>query len=149
VVHVHASVFSPIALGVAAKASRLGIPTVVTGHSLVSRYGPVLRGLDALTRWTRWPVAWTAVSELAAAPIQRLVGERGAVSVLPNAIDLARWRVAPVARDPDQVVIAAVMRLAARKRPLALVHALRRARSLVPAHIELQAVIVGDGPQRS
>src|SRR5262245_47850546 len=148
VVHVHASVFSPISLGVAASPSRLGIPTVVTGHSLVSRYAPLLRGLDALTRWTRWPVAWTAVSELAAAPIRRLVGSHTPVSVLPNAIDVAKWRIAPTARDPDQVVIAAVMRLAARKRPFALVRALRRVRSLVPGHIELRAVIVGAGPQR-
>jgi glycosyltransferase involved in cell wall biosynthesis len=88
------------------------------------------------------------VSELAAAPIRRLVGDRGAVSVVPNAIDLEQWRVAPVPRDPDRVVIAAVMRLAARKRPIALVRALRHARMVVPGHVELRAVIVGDGPQR-
>jgi len=148
VVHVHASVFSPVALGVAATASRAGLPTVVTGHSLLARYSPVLRALDSTTRWTRWPVTWSAVSELAAAPIRRLVGDEIAVSVVPNAIDVARWSVTPVARDPDHVVIAAVMRLAARKRPLALARALRRARALVPGHIELRAVVVGDGPQR-
>ena len=148
VVHVHASVFSPIALGVAATTSHFGIPTVITGHSLVARYKAALRGLDALTRWTRWPVAWTAVSELAAAPIRRLIGDRSAVSVLPNAIDLEQWRVPLLPRDPNRVVIAAVMRLAARKRPIALVRALRHARTVVPGHIELRAVVVGDGPQR-
>jgi glycosyltransferase involved in cell wall biosynthesis len=54
-----------------------------------------------------------------------------------------------VARDPDRVVLASVMRLAARKRPLTLVRALRRARELVPPHIRLHAVVVGDGPQRA
>jgi glycosyltransferase involved in cell wall biosynthesis len=149
VVHVHASVFSPISLGVAASTSRAGIPTVVTGHSLVSRYVPLLHGLDLATRWTRWPVAWSAVSELAAAPIRRIVGDAGAVSVLPNAIDLARWRGEPLARDPDHVVIAAVMRLAARKRPLAFVRALRRARTLVPSDVRMSVFIVGAGPQRA
>ena len=148
VVHVHSSLFSPLALGVAASSSRAGLPTVVTAHSLVSRYEPVLRGLDALTRWTRWPVAWTAVSELAAAPLRRLVGDGTAVSVLPNATDLDRWRVSPTPRDPECVVVASVLRLAARKRPMALVRALRLARASVPGNIALHAVVVGDGPQR-
>jgi glycosyltransferase involved in cell wall biosynthesis len=148
VVHVHSSVFSPLALGVAATASHAGIPTVVTAHSLVARYEPLLRGLDAVTRWTRWPVAWTAVSELAAAPLRRLVGDGTSVSVLPNATDLDRWRVAPTPRDPDRVVIAAVLRLAVRKRPFALVRALRLARASLPGDIALRAVVVGDGPQR-
>jgi len=148
VVHVHSSVFSPLALGVAAATSHAGIPTVVTAHSLVSRYEPVLRALDAVTRWTRWPVAWTAVSDLAAAPLRRLVGDGTPVSVLPNAIDVDHWRVEPTPRDPDHVVIAAVMRLAARKRPMALLRALRLARASVPDYLALRAVIVGDGPQR-
>jgi glycosyltransferase involved in cell wall biosynthesis len=141
-------VFSPLALGVAAAASHAGIPTVVTAHSLVSRYEPVLRAVDAVTRWTRWPVAWTAVSDLAAAPLRRLVGDGTLVSVLPNAIDVDRWRVAPTPRDPDCVVIAAVMRLAARKRPMALLRALRLAGASVPDTLALRAVVVGDGPQR-
>jgi glycosyltransferase involved in cell wall biosynthesis len=149
VVHVHASVFSPIALGVAAATSRSGMPTVVTGHSLVSRYEPLLNAFDVVGRWTRWPVAWSAVSELAAAPMRRLIGDHGSVSVLPNAIDLDRWRVTPVARDQDVVVVAAVMRLASRKRPLALLRALRRARATLGSEVELRAVVVGDGPQRA
>ena len=147
-VHVHAGVFTPIAFAALVTASRAGTPTVVTAHSLLHQVRTPFRVLDAAVRWTRFPVAWTAVSGLAAAPVQRLVGPENPVHVLPNAIDLATWKVDPLPRDPEHVVIAAVGRLAARKRPLPLLRSLRRARAQVPADIRMSAVIAGDGPQR-
>ena len=149
VVHVHAGVYTPIAFGAAAAASRAGIPTVVTAHSLVNTAHVGLRALDLATGWTRLPVAWTAVSQTAAGPLQRLLGPDVPVHVLPNAVDAAEWRVTPVPRDRDHVVIVAVNRLAMRKRPLPLLRSLRRARSEVDDSVRMSAVIVGDGPQRA
>ncbi len=148
VVHVHAGVVTPLSFTVAAQASRAGLPTVVTAHSLISHLQSAYRGIDVVTQWTKWPVAWTAVSALAAAPLQRLVGWGTAVSVLPNAINVDVWRIDPTPRAADHVLVAAVGRLAARKRPLQLLRALRRVRRMLPDGLRLSAVLVGDGQQR-
>ncbi len=148
-VHCHAGLFTPLAFGAAVAASRAGVPTLVTMHSLLDGAHTPLHSLDLATHWTQLPIAWTAVSERAAGPLQRLVDPATPVSVLPNAIDTEAWQVSPVRRDPDHVVIVAVNRLAARKRPLPLLRALRRARAAVPAEIRMTAVVVGDGPQRA
>lgn len=148
-VHCHAGLFTPIAFRGAAAASRAGIPTLVTVHSLLDGAHAPLRSLDLATRWTRLPIAWTAVSGRAAGPLQRLLGPATPVRVLPNAVDTEAWQVTPVRRDPGHVVIVAVNRLAVRKRPLPLLRALRRARAEVPADIRMTAVVVGDGPQRA
>jgi glycosyltransferase involved in cell wall biosynthesis len=91
-------------------------------------------------------VAWTAVSELAATPLRRVVGRRGEVTVLPNGVEPADWRVDPLVRDPREVLAVSVMRLAARKRPLALLRVLRTARRQLPAGVRLRLVLVGEGP---
>jgi len=149
VVHVHAGVFTPIAFGAAAAASRAGIPTVVTEHSLLSNAHAPMRALDAAIGWTRYPIAWTAVSEPAAAPLRRILGDDAEVAVLPNAIDAADWWTEPVRRVPgDEIVIVGVGRFTGRKRPLPLVRALSRVRSAVGPEVRLSAVLVGDGPKR-
>jgi len=149
VVHAHAGVYTPIAFAAAAAASRAGIPTVVTAHSLVTTAHLGLRALALATGWTRLPAAWTAVSQTAAGPVQRLLGPDAPVHVLPNAVDASEWQVTPMPRETDHIVIVAVNRLALRKRPLPLLRALRRARSEVSESVRMSAVIVGDGPQRA
>lgn len=148
VVHVHAGVFSPFAFAAVAAAAATGTPVVVTQHSLLSSYRPALRALDATVGWSSWPVQWTAVSDVAAEPIRRLVGPYRPVLVLPNGIDAGPWRVHRSPRHPEQVLVAAVMRLAARKRGLPLLRMLHRARAQLPAAVDLRAVIVGEGRQR-
>ena len=145
VVHVHAGPVSPLAFTAAALATRL--PTVVTAHSLLSYVEPAFHMLDVGVGWSRWPAVWTAVSEVAAAPLRRLVAPVP-VHVLHNGIDAARWRVVPRWSDPREVLVVAVMRLAARKRPMHLLRILRGARRTLPASIRLRAVIAGDGPLR-
>jgi glycosyltransferase involved in cell wall biosynthesis len=145
VVHVHAGPASPLAFAAAALAAHF--PTVVTVHSMLSHLEPAFRVLDAGVGWSRWPAVWTAVSQVAAAPLRRLVAP-APVYVLPNGIDAGRWRVEPQRADPDGVLVVAVMRLAARKRPLHLLRILRRARQTLPASTPLRAVIAGDGPRR-
>lgn len=146
VVHVHSGAVSPLAFAVAALADRY--PTVLTAHSLLAYLEPLFRVVNAGVAWRRWPAVWTAVSDLAAAPLRRLVAP-APVHVLPNAIDVARWRVDRQPHDPGEVLVVAVNRLAPRKRPLHLLGILRRARRILPARIGLRAVIAGDGPLRA
>jgi glycosyltransferase involved in cell wall biosynthesis len=148
VVHVHVGVLSPLSFAAVAAASSAGFPVVVTLHSLLSPYQPAFRALDAVTGWSDWPVQWTAVSDVAADAVRALVGPRRSVLVLPNGIDPARWRIQPAPRSPDQVVVAAVMRLATRKRPLPLLRMLRRTRAQLPSTVDLRAVVVGEGSLR-
>jgi len=147
VVHVHAGPASPLAFSIAQQARRSGVPTVVTVHSLLAYLSTVFRALDLATRWTSWPVVWTAVSEVAAEPLRELSHGRMTVGLLPNGIEADDWRIPPAVRTDSTVVITSVMRLALRKRPGHLVDILRSARDLVPAEIPLQALIVGDGPR--
>ncbi len=145
VIHVHAGLISPLAFTTIAAAG--SAPTVVTMHSLISHLEPAFRILDTGFGWSSWPVVWTAVSNVAAEPLRRLVGT-APVFVLPNGIDVSAWQVAPKPRDPDEVVVVAVMRLAPRKRPRQLLRMLHRAHRALEPTSRLRAVVVGDGPQR-
>jgi glycosyltransferase involved in cell wall biosynthesis len=148
VVHIHASTWSPLAYLAAQAACADGIPTVVTAHSLWSYATPVFRFADGLLGWRRWPIVWTAVSRYAAVSLQQVLGDHANVAVLPNAVAAADWRVQIRPRQPSRVVIASVMRLAARKRPLRFLDMMRALRAQLPDHLALEVQIVGDGPQR-
>ena len=146
VVHTHASGASPLAAAVMWRASRAGVPTAVTVHSMLAWAQPVYRALDAGWSWADCPVAWSAVSSVAAEPVRRLTG--AAVDVLPNAIDLAWWA-GPPHPAPRPLTVVSVGRLAGRKRVLPLLALLRDVRAALPAEVPLRAVLVGDGPQRT
>ncbi len=148
VVHVHTGVVSPFALDGARVAQALLLPTVVTWHCLLGAAEPAFRLLDRGLGWASRPVALSAVSDVAAAPLRRIAGRGTAVAVLPNGIDVAAWRVSPAARDDDAVHLVATMRLAPRKRPLPLLRMLREVRRLVPAGVPLRASVIGEGPAR-
>lgn len=148
VVHVHASTFSPLAFLAAQAASHTGIPTAVTVHSLWSYATPLFRLANELCRWARWPVAWSAVSTVAAQPLRRVLRDRAAVAVLPNGIDPAQWSRRRHARYSSDVRVVSVMRLAQRKRPRELLSMLRRVAHEVGPSVRLTADIIGDGPQR-
>jgi glycosyltransferase involved in cell wall biosynthesis len=149
VVHVHVSMFSPFGVGVARAAIRLGMPVLVTVHSMWSGAGGLLR-LASLAGLRRWPVAWSAVSGAAADTFGRSLGGV-AIAVLPNAVDVASWRGAggspagPTATGAP-VTIVSVMRLMPRKRPLQLLRTFERVRRLTGDDVRL--VVVGDGPLR-
>src|SRR3954449_7441870 len=149
VVHVHLSVWSPLSILAIKAAVRQGLPVAVTLHSLwwyaTSLYG----GGHVLLGWGRWPVAWTAVSELAAKPLHTFVGPDGEISVPPNGIEPHDWAVEPLPRDEREVVVVSVLRLAARKRPVALLRIVRRARRRLPDDVRLRVVLVGEGPLRA
>jgi glycogen(starch) synthase len=150
VAHVHMGVVSPFATDLAGVALGLGLPTAITWHCLMERYQPVFRALGHARRWGRQGAALSAVSGLAAAGVQSVVGDAAEVRVFPNGIDVAAWSPpadrAPRAGDPVRVV--AAMRFAARKRPAAVLEIARAARALVPAGVPLQLELFGDGPER-
>lgn len=146
VVHVHVSVWSPFATMAAWRSARLGLPTLVTVHSMWSGLGPLPGMAQAVMRLRGWPIHWSAVSDRAAEPLRTMLGPGVPVDVLPNAVDTAAWRVDPV---PTEVpTILAVGRLARTKRPLPLARMLRDLRDRLPDDVPFRAVVVGDGPQR-
>ena len=149
VVHADASTFSPLAFVTAHDSARRGIPTVVTVHSLWARSAPLFRFADRLSRWGDWPVVWSAVSNAAAIPLRRALAGRADVAVLPNGIDGELWQVDPVAGEPGEMRLAAVMRLTPRKRPVHLARTLRASYRRLPAGSRLSVDIVGDGPERA
>ena len=147
-VHVHASTFSPLAYLAAGAASRSGVATVATLHSLWSYATPIFRTFDVALDWRAWPITWTAVSTAAAASLAQVLRPGTEISVLANGISPERWQLTRRPPDPQRVVIVSVMRLAARKRPLQLLRVLREVRAQVPAGIGIEVQIIGAGPQR-
>jgi glycosyltransferase involved in cell wall biosynthesis len=148
VVHAHLSVLSPLAILAVRAAAREGVPVLATLHSLWWWATPLYWIADKLLHWSGWRVHWSAVSRLAADPLRFVVKRRAEVTILPNGVEPAAWAVEPAERDPDEVVVVSVMRLAARKRPRALLAVVRKARTRLPASVRLKLIIVGDGPQR-
>jgi glycosyltransferase involved in cell wall biosynthesis len=147
-VHTHVSVFSPLAMLATRAAARRGVPTVATVHSMFARSEHHLANLRRVTAWADLPAVWTAVSAVAAEPIQRVVGDRAPVSVLPNGVDPGRWQVAHQPGDGTTLRVAVVSRLARRKRVSALMEILRQAHSRLPAGKALAVTVLGDGPER-
>ncbi|MGH3497136.1 MAG: glycosyltransferase family 4 protein [Nocardioidaceae bacterium] len=146
IVHVHISMISPFGATAASSASRAGLPTVITVHSMWP--APGFRWADLAVGHRRWPVVWSAVSEAAAEPIRRALGPGRSVRVLPNAVDTSAWQLPESPRPDGDVTIVTAMRLAPRKRPMPLLSMLRRVHRAAPSGIRVRAVLVGDGPQR-
>lgn len=137
IVHAHSSIVSPLAW----RAARLARAAVVTMHSLPAPTTPW--PLAQLDRYVG-DVGWTAVSGAVAAWMRRSLPGR-AVGVLHNGVDPTAWRADR--RGPHPLTIVSTMRLARRKRPIALLDTLAMIRSLVPPEIELRGVIAGSGPR--
>jgi len=150
VAHVHAGVISPFAWAGMRTAAAMSVPTLVTVHSV---WGPMakpgFRALDALVHWSHSGVQLAAVSEVAADRMRAVVGDDVPVLVTPNGVDPALWNVEPVTHDPLDVHAVSVMRLAPRKRALALLDIVRDAANSLTSDVRLHLTLVGDGPDRS
>jgi glycosyltransferase involved in cell wall biosynthesis len=151
VAHVQMGVVSPFATDLADVALGVGVPTAITWHCLMGRSQPLFRLLGHARRWGARGAALSAVSAVAARTVQDVVGDAAAVAVLPNGIDVARWQPQddPGQGGHDPVRVVAAMRLAARKRPAALVRVLARAAELLGDSARLELTLFGDGPERS
>jgi glycogen synthase len=150
VVHLHMGVLTPSTQASLRTVVRAGVPAVLTVHSVWGSAQRWFAALDRVVGWSRWPVLWSAVSELTAAPLRRIVGDRGEVAVLHNGLDLDAWRVPRTERaermEGSAVHVVAATRFAPRKRVLPLLEAVRAAAARVPAG-RLHATVAGDGPE--
>jgi glycosyltransferase involved in cell wall biosynthesis len=158
VVHVQMGVVSPFAADCTRVATELGLPTAMTWHCMLGPLEPVFRAAGHVRRWARGGVVMSAVSAVAAEPLQRLVGTGSVVNILSNGIDVNRWAISAeratkaLANEPrvsgpgHQVRVVSAMRLASRKRPLPLLRTMARVRALVPAETGIRLEIFGDGP---
>lgn len=146
VVHVHTGVVSPFAWGGMRVAAHMGVPRVVTVHSM---WGPLSRTGHTMTQrilpWRGGVVS--AVSHAAARPIERSLGI--AVSVLPNGIDPNEWPADMGQANPTRLTIVSVLRLAPRKRASALIDVIGESTRRLESDVEVQAVLIGDGPERT
>ena len=147
VAHVQTGVVSPFAWDSTRVTVGLGLPTAMTWHCMLAGMAPVFDVARFVRRWAARGVAMSAVSDVAAAPLRRLVGPDASVGVLPNGIDVARWAVGPAAREPGPLRLVTAMRLAARKRPAALVELVAEASQAAgPGSVSL--TVLGEGPDR-
>ncbi len=151
VAHVHMGVVSPFATDMARVAASLGLPTAITWHCVIDRSAPVFSALGHARRWSRGGAALSAVSAMAAGRVARVARADAPVGVLGNGVDAGAWaRPAGMPpRDPASPVrVVSALRLARRKRPLALLKVLRAARDQLDPEVALEATVLGEGPQR-
>jgi len=152
VAHVHMGVLSPFAVDCTRVAMDMGMPTAMTWHCMLGPFEPVFRAAGYVRGWANRGVVMSAVSAVAAEPLQRVVGSAGIVNVLSNGIDVDLWApsVGPVSArgSGDGVRVVSAMRLASRKRPLPLLRTMARVRELVPAATGIRLDVFGDGPDR-
>jgi len=148
-------VVSPFATDMADVALGLGLPTAITWHCLIERSRPLFRLTGHARRWASRGAELSAVSGVAADAVRSVV--RGAeVRVLPNGIDVGLWAPSSL-REPEPtgstgpaapVRVLAAMRLAARKRPIAVLEVAAAARELLPADVRFTVELMGEGPER-
>lgn len=143
VVHAHLSVVSPLA--VSALRSMADVPTAATIHSVVPDSPMALRTAAKIGRLASPSVAFTAVSDVAAAPWRRAMGDRMPIRILSNGIDPSAWRIAHEPGDGRTFTVVTVGRLARRKRQRSVVRMLAQLRDELPTDITLRAAIIGDG----
>ena len=144
VVHAHLGVVSPFAIDGVQVALAAAVPVAATWHSVTGRSEPVVRALGYPARWARRGVALSAVSSVAAAPIERAA--KAPVALVPNGIDTSFWSDGDRRPLDGNVHVVSAMRLASRKRPQQLVELVERARTISGRDIRL--TIAGDGPLR-
>ncbi len=142
VAHVHMSVFSPFALAAARLGRRLGIPVVLTVHSMWDL--PVrwcYRSIGMIERW-RERLVVTSVSTAVAHQVERaLPGVRNVV--VASGIAPEQWRV--TARSSGDLHVVSVGRLAFRRRPLLLLKVLRGVHDRLAGEVTMRVTVVGAG----
>jgi glycosyltransferase involved in cell wall biosynthesis len=144
VVHAHVSVVSPTGWAAAWVARSLGLPCVVTFHSVLRGKALALRALAAVAPIAESGIAWNAVSGSVADQARWALG--APVMVLPNGTDLAWWSGAPKAHAGPELTFVSAMRLHRKKRGRQLVRAF--ADALQGSTREAKLILLGEGPER-
>jgi len=150
VVHAHLGVASPLAFFLARDSARRGSATTVTVHSMWAGVAPIMAAMDALGGWSSLPIVWSAVSRAAADTVRCHLPPDRPIRILSNGIDQDRWRSPAPAEPSGELVLASVMRLARRKRPLALLRIVDRAQQALDRlgdPTRLRLLVAGDGPR--
>jgi glycosyltransferase involved in cell wall biosynthesis len=143
IIHAHC-VYSPMAHSACYIANRMGIPSILTLHSVIDGAGKLaLRSLQRLFSWGNWPTVLSAVSKYAANALVEIT-ERDDVIVLPNAVRLDDWSL----RRNETRTVVCVTRFAPRKRPLDLIRMIPEVLRRLPSESRPQFLFVGDGPLR-
>jgi glycosyltransferase involved in cell wall biosynthesis len=151
VVQVHLGGFAPMGWQVLRARGRLGLPTVVTVHSVLDGMQGLHQVLSRTGGWRRAPFVWCGVSRPVADQLQALLGRHATVQVVPNAVEHSLWSPGPARRSPgDPLLVVSALRHARRKRVTALPGVLAAAAQLHaaqagPADRPFRAVIAGQG----
>ncbi|MEO8850819.1 MAG: glycosyltransferase family 4 protein [Allobranchiibius sp.] len=141
--HAHMGIVSPFAFDCVRVTQGIGLPTAVTWHSVHGNSADWIGPTGYIRRWGARGAALSAVSTVAAAPIQRMAGPGYPVHVLPNGIEASEW--APGERVDDGVLrVVSAMRLVWRKRPLALLELMAQVRRRLPER-DVRLEIIGTG----
>lgn len=149
-IHIHASIVAPLCFAAVPAARSLGLPMVVTFHSVMGTMPSLLSALDRLTGWTDWNVRLSGVSELIAEQIRGAMPSLQ-VDTLPNGFDYEFWsaHAVPARHSAGPLHLVSTLRLEPRKRPFALVNifaeSIRRASA---SGADLRLTIAGDGSLR-
>ena len=146
VVHAHASVVSPVAIGGAIAARRAGLPSVLTFHSMLRRSSFLLGASESLFGWTSRGVVLTAVSSVVAEQAARWI-PGASVGVLPNGVDVPFWRGTTAPPSDGEIVFVTAMRLSRKKRPLRLIRAFASAVRFVAGTPTMRLLVAGAGPE--
>lgn len=147
VVHAHVSIGSSAALGGLWAGVRLGLPVLVTFHSVFGAWGLPYLAARALVGWHRWPFRATAVSRAVARDLRWMIPDHS-VSLLPCAIEASEWQGLAPPPAPGCLRLVATSRLHRRKRVSALVRITDRVRRKVGASVDVTLTVVGEGAQR-
>ncbi|HEY7292860.1 MAG TPA: glycosyltransferase family 4 protein [Vicinamibacterales bacterium] len=143
VVHAH-GMFSPLALGTILAAARVGVPSVLTVHSLL-RPVPVFAAAAMLFRAAANRAA--VVTGVSAATVRDITRASGRAALqIPNGLAIGDWDCSR--SDADDLRVVAVTRLVTKKRPIDLVHAFASIDRALP-RLDIRLDIAGDGPERS
>ena len=153
IVHVHLGVVSPFAWGGIRAAVEVGLPVLVTVHSIWGAAARSGYGLtDRLAGWTDKGVQPAAVSRVGAERIAAALPPGIEVLVTPNGVDPQEWNASGrTIHDAGTVRVVTAMRLAPRKRAGALLRMFADARQealRVRPDVAVHLDIAGDGPHR-
>jgi glycosyltransferase involved in cell wall biosynthesis len=150
IIHAHTAL-SPLAIGATNVAKKLGIPSLITEHSVLRGAGlALLSTLNKIWGWADWPDVMTAVSHYVARDMRDVSG-RKEVYVLPNGINPRDWKPhnPPRADEKLPLRVTTVMRFTKRKRPHDVIRAIPKVNALLPEGVRPIFTLIGDGPERA
>lgn len=147
-IHTHVSIGSPVGLSALRIEERLGVPVLVTFHSIFGRWGSLYVASKPLLGWRRWPFRVSAVSGAVERDLRWVMPDRP-VTILPCAVDEAAWQGRSTEPVQGRLRLVSTSRLHRRKRVEALIHIVHQVRLRMGPAVDVTLEIVGDGARRA